>query len=144
MNRKFELSELIESRAFRILFKLVRFNQKKNNLFTDEIPLRINEKILGAYENYPNKKKEIVIVTDSALHIYHKSAWSSIYYEQISCVETPSKHEKRLIEKLDLRLKSGAVETIPVRGGIERFRDAWEFLRFLNRVISDVNKYQYR
>ena len=39
---------------------------------------------------------------------------------------------------LMLDLADGSQATVPVSGGTERARDAWEFLRFVMRVTDDV------
>jgi hypothetical protein len=39
---------------------------------------------------------------------------------------------------LALDLADGSHATVPVRGGTDRARDAWEFLQFVMRATGDV------
>ena len=45
---------------------------------------------------------------------------------------------KSEINGLKLALRDGSESHIPIRGGRGRFRDAYEFLRFLDRVLADL------
>ena len=52
-------------------------------------------------------------------------------------------HDSAALFFVDLDSRSGTLRdgqdvAIPVRGGHGRFRDAWEFLRFLDRVTGDL------
>ncbi len=131
----------VASRAHRILGHMKRyvsFNSEKTfriyplDLEKDEIPL-------GIYENIPNQIKENIIVTDKGLHYFNEDNHSEkVYYRDILKNEFPE--DKLTVEVLKIHLKNGKSIAIPIKRSSEdsRFSDVFGFMRFLNRVRSDL------
>ena len=57
-------------------------------------------------------------------------------YINIKKIETPK--DKEDSRELFITLVSNEVVSVPVRNGEGKFRESLEFLRFLDRVISDL------
>lgn len=134
------MKELITTRAHRILKRLPHYRSVVDSSdsmpsYTKELLIATGEVLIGVYENLPGENTESIAITDRGLHAFLNRKWEFIAYEQIDRIETPSSKEG--VEELIVHLLSGSVSRIPVRGGHGQFRDAFEFLRFLDRVISD-------
>lgn len=143
MSNEAELDRLVESRVHRILQPLARYRQIRAEDGRPSCPyptMRVNERLLGMYDNCPGEADGVIVVTNMGFHLQSCGNWISIYFDQLSHVETPAVDEKMSVERLQVVLKSGERVTIPIRGGTESFRDAWEFVRFLNRVIGDIRR----
>lgn len=138
-----ELSRLIESRVHRCLRHMARFKRfaddDSDRIFPNT-PILDHERLLGVYENHPGQMEEMVVVTDLGLHIYASGGWSSAHYANMKRVVPFLPDGKRSVETLFVELGSGTLYGVPVSGGTERTRDAWGFLRLLNRVIADTEK----
>ena len=127
-------------RAYRILKKMKRFEwfEVASAVRPADLPLERGESALGAYVNTPGSLTDTVIVTDRALLVCRGSTWGRTAYSRMATadVEGPRDDAHGLV----IRLKDGAAISIPVRRGRGRFRDAWEFLRFVDRVIGDLTE----
>ena len=136
--------QLIESRAYRILRPLAQYRQITTAadilqpVTFQEFPER--EHLIGIYENIPNDYHESITVTTSGCHWFLNDEWRFAKYDQILKVEVSDdqKMNKRLVDRLVVHLKAGDVIELPIRGGKSGTPDAWEFLRFLDRVVEDV------
>jgi hypothetical protein len=106
--------------------------------FTNFDVLRPQETVIGIYNNSVGESTDIILVTDLGIHTFSQQAWSSFDYDQIVEITTPS---DKAAEGLGIRLKSENIFWLPVRGGEGRFRDTFAFLRFLDRVVDDMHKY---
>jgi hypothetical protein len=134
------MNERVIARAHRILKRLPRYRSVVGTAgpmlpWVQELSLPTGEVLIGVYENVPGEPTESIAITDRGLHVFRNGTWEFVGYEQIDRIETPS--GKAGVEELVVHLLSGKVSRIPVRGGRERFHDAFEVLRFLDRVISD-------
>lgn len=126
----------VRSRAHRTLRALGCFSYIEK-----ASPAQINlltggEELIGIYRNPPAPESDEVYVTDRRLIVQKPAGGESVPYSQIARIETPQ--EKYAAEYLRVHLASGTAVHIPVRGGNGRFRDVWEFLRFLQRVSADA------
>jgi hypothetical protein len=131
----------VASRARRILKHLNSYREVSESSLNlpsglREVPLREGETILGIYANSLSMLEESIVVTNLGLHVYRHTQWESIDYSQIRSIETPP--DKYETTQLMIQLQSDRVTNIPIRGGEGRFRDAFEFLRFLDRVTHDL------
>jgi hypothetical protein len=125
------------SRVKRILRYMGKFNFFDAESFhaPEGLPLNEGEVPIGAYLNNPNSLEGAVVVTDSSLLVESGGSWTPIHYASIAKVETPD--SKTGVHGLHLHLRDGSTAYIPIQGGTERTSDAFEFLRFLNRVLAD-------
>ncbi len=129
--------ELVTSRVHRILKDLKLFRAIDMQNLDSSVRLRPSENVLGLYENNKSERKDALLITTHAIHILCEKGEKVVDFREINKVETPPSKEPPL-EELTVQLKSGEQIKIPVRGGKENVRDAWEFLRFLIRVQSDA------
>src|SRR5437868_5943809 len=133
----------VKSRVVRILKPLRRYrDQSPDSLMTSiaatRVGLQEGEICLGVYENNPGCLEDSIIVTNLGLHIYRSGESLFIDYGQIESIEAPS--VKETADRLKIRLSNGAMKDLPIQGGQGRFRDAFEFLRFLDRVKDDIRR----
>lgn len=98
---------------------------------------RSGEEMIGAYRDMVGSGDHVV-VTSVGLHVWSPDGWRMIPYRNIGEVVVPHSEDSDLVETLYLRMRDGSKHGIPIRGGTGRFRDAWEFLRFLQRVVRDL------
>jgi hypothetical protein len=98
------------------------------------LKLGAGENPIGVYDNHTGSMQERILITNKGVYIYRENGWDSIRYEEIDSVGTP---ESKDVEGLTVRFVDGSSTEIPVRGKRGKFRDAFEFLRFLNRVAVD-------
>lgn len=136
------LEESIQSRAYRTLRKMASYRSLQNDTpdYFEKDLLRVKEKLVGAYENVPGERQESIVLTTLGFHVFLNSQWQSIDYGQIVDVEPlfNISKDKRSVYNLIVHTPERDI-TIPVRGGQGGFRDAWEFLRFLNRVSESFH-----
>jgi hypothetical protein len=102
------------------------------------IQLQPGENLIGIYRNSLEDLKDSIAVTDLGIHIYRSSCWEYVGYTQMESIAIPE--EKQEADFLLVSLTNGRATNVPIRGGQGRFRDAFEFLRFLDRVIQDIQK----
>jgi hypothetical protein len=98
--------------------------------------LKEGEDCYGVYESLPAEADEAVVVTNLGLHIRRERKWEFIDYRQIKEVDIVS--PKETVDELLVRLTTHESVLLPIRGGKGRFRDAFEFMRFIDRVTSDL------
>lgn len=127
----------VASRVKRTLHRMSRFHL----VGSEDLPLLPNftlledERAIGAYLNNPKSLRSAIVVTDLSLIYESKNSWIAIPYASIAKVMTPDR--KLEVRELQLLLRDGSAFTIPICGGTSRTSDAFEFLRFLNRVLAD-------
>jgi hypothetical protein len=100
--------------------------------------LGTEEQAIGWYDN--GAKASPVIVTSTALWVRSEKAWCSIPYSRISQVEGPGEADPRDASGVFVELFDSSRLEIRILGGDARFRDAWEFMRFLLRVVEDTKR----
>jgi len=90
----------------------------------------------GVYENLPAEANEAVVETNLGLYVRREQKWEFIDYRQIKEVDIVA--PKETVGELLVRLTNQESVLLPIRGGKGRFRDAFEFMRFIDRVTSDL------
>ena len=135
------ITQAVKSRSHRTLSHLQSFRDV--GLLTDQatkslqgIAFQGDEALIGVYENNPGKLDELIAVTTRGLRIHQAGDWRFYPFEVIDEVTVTSEAGKREADALALTLSGGQQVILPIRGGDERFRDVWEFSRFLARTIS--------
>jgi hypothetical protein len=125
------------SRAKRILRPMSRFQffDGQPSPVPTDLPLPETETPIGMYLNEPGSLEDAVVVTDLSLLLESKGTWVPIPYSSISKIATPT--TKAGVQGLRLFLHDGSTVCLPIRGGTQRTSDAFEFLRFLDRVLAD-------
>jgi hypothetical protein len=98
--------------------------------------LRIGEEWIGVYENEPGSSDDCVGVTNLGLHIWRGLRPEFLAYEELDSTTSEGLIPKRKADRITVRLRDGQFAVIPIRGGDDRSRDLFEFLRFLQRVMS--------
>jgi hypothetical protein len=136
------MTDVVVARAHRILKPLTQYRSILGDLsntpeYVKDVLLKENEILIGVYENFPHGHDESIVITNFGLHYYIDKQWEFIPYNIIteSKIQSPIKEN---VEEISLTLVSGKLVWLPVRGGQGRFRDAFEFLRFLMRVTEDI------
>lgn len=138
-------NEFVFSRAHRTLRSLANYQPLSGReaaftSFLSEIHFQKEEKAIGLYENTPGKKDESIVITNLGLHFLSTDRAEFISYEQIRAIEPL---ETKNIDRLNLDLDDGRMIAIPIKGGEGRFRDIFEFLHFLDRVVNDIKGSTY-
>lgn len=125
-------SERVRAKIHRILKKMPRFEA-----FAREVSLpdgfETEDTLLGVYHN--DESRFDVWIGVNALHFWQET-WQSVAYAQLVKV---SIHQTNTADKhsavgVVMETQAGSSHVLRIDGGTERFRDAWEFLRFLMRV----------
>jgi hypothetical protein len=99
-------------------------------------PLLVGEEWIGVYENIPGSPEDCVGVTNRGLHIWRGLEPDFLAYEELDSTTSEGLIPKRKADQITVRLRDGQLAVIPIRGGDDRSRDLFEFLRFLQRVMS--------
>ncbi len=138
-------NKMVFSKAHRILNHLSNFHKfeeatSQASSKLKEINLQEEETIIGFYENNPVEKESNVIVTNLGLHIFYPNEKEFISYRTIIKVEIPQDMKKTRLDHFIVHLNNGDAKTILISGGHDRFRDVYEFVRFIDRVKDDVKK----
>lgn len=131
------------SRAKRILKPMQRFKAAFDRLpsYAPRIPISGNEELIGVYENHLGDFGECIAVTNLRLLVESGGQWKSLVYSEIATIETPEPAAVReSTAVLTVRLATGGLEIIPIRGQHGRFSDLFEFSRFLARVREDAHR----
>ena len=128
----------IASRAHRALRGLPRFQ------FASSVSLEISGidsddnthgEIIGVYENPSGVEPSHIVIADSAIGCVEASEFHWIQYDHIVRIEGPK--EKLAADRIDVVLRSGETVQLRIAGGEGKFRDVFNFVRFLDRVLLD-------
>jgi hypothetical protein len=92
--------------------------------------------LIGSYLN-PRPESEIVEVRLYGLSWELEGYTFGLRYEDIDLVELGNAKDST---GLDLTLKDGRKVFLPIRGRDGRMRDCMEFLRFIDRVVTDISE----
>lgn len=130
------------TRAKRILKPIENFKSEfKGNIATYHSDLLIHEDeiLIGIYENVPKSLKNAVGISDKSLYVEQNGKWVKIEFSKIKKIQSPDKSSDSK-ENLGVfvQYNDGKNLLIPVWGGTSRFRDVYEFTRFLMRVNEDT------
>lgn len=135
-----ELTVYVRSKVHRILRAIPSFSSCERwndaaHLAQLGSPLRPDESLLGYYQDQPGRIDETILFTDQGLYVRETESWAAARYTDILSTDWLGS-QKTEAAGIELRLASGETLTLPVRGGNDRFRDAFEVLRFMNRVSA--------
>lgn len=97
-----------------------------------------DEKMLGKYGVRDENHQPEIGISDRGIHfqIYGKETF--VPFEKIKRAEAAG--EKTETTGVNLTLIDGSMIFLPIIGGEGRFRDAWSFVRFFDRVIADLQE----
>lgn len=133
---------VIKSRVYRTLRPLHNFHAGgHHDILIDPPGLNLvpGDEILGVYVNVPGKRDHAIVVSVHGMYVDQSSTWTFVAYEDIAEVAVPDP-EKRQARHLQLTLAHGQTLLLLVTGGDEKFRDVFEVVRFLMRVIAHTRR----
>lgn len=133
----------VKSRIHRTIRNSDNYYQLENSIsdiFVENFNLQNDEIAYGVYENFPQNKNERIVITNKGVHLYKEKTWVFIDFCSIKSVSVES--EKQVAEYITLYLGNNKTFLLPVRGNKGKFRDVFEFSRFLSRVISDLKCFE--
>lgn len=126
----------VKSRAHRTLRALSCFRMgpfAASEIFARE-RMRPGEEVIGVYQNSDPLAGQIV-VTSLGLHVLQNGEVRVVPFESIVQVQGPSTKEQD--QDVVLSLSDTQRVVIRIAGGHDRFKDVFEFRRFLARVLLD-------
>jgi len=124
---------MIKSIVHRTIKNLERFDVVKDDN-NNNLNLAENEEYLGVYKNDFPESEFLIYVTNIGLHVSKKEKNSIIKYTDIRSTKISS--DKQDDYYISLILESGEVFELLINGKNGKFRDKFEFVRFLERVIK--------
>lgn len=132
------LKNSVEARSHRMLKKLPNYQEAASiqNLshYVEMTSLEKEEVIIGIYERLTIDINELIVITNKGMFFTENGVMSSFQYEQIKYVETPKELGE---EKLTIHLLENKTVILSVKGD-KKFQHIFTFLRFLDRVFSDI------
>lgn len=127
----------VSVRAKRILSPMSSYREE-SVLDSDQlsfIELVSDEVCIGVYENSFGDLSDCVFITNKGLHILKSNCRKFVSYLEIVGIQTPA--DKVGGTCICLMISGGDEVVIEIKNGNGRFKDVFEFLRFLDRVIED-------
>ena len=88
--------------------------------------------IIGIYSN-PGLDRKILVGSNA--FYYQENTWIVIQYRDIYDAKIESSETKHTANRLIFSLTDGSTQYMRVDGGGTKFRDIYQFLRFIRRVI---------
>lgn len=130
----------VASRAHRILKSLSNYfdlTEEHFSLGKFSADLQEKENVVGLYRNSTNSDNGAILITDFGFHLEEAGQWRFISFKEIVGPELPN--QKIDVVGFHIRLRNGSSVWVPVSGVKSgKFYDAFEFIRFLDRVIQDM------
>jgi len=126
----------VRSRVHRILKRLSNFRELSGG---SELPLALgaSEEAVGIYFNDISGFSSAILFTTEGLYLHQDESWLRVLYSDIARTVLPS--AKTEVSGFGLLLRDGTEIRLPVRGSRDgRFYDAFEVLRFVDRVRADM------
>lgn len=133
---------VIKSRVYRTLRPLRNFYAGGDHdilIAPPGLALVPGDEILGVYVNVPGKRDHAIVVSVHGMYVDQSSTWTFVAYEDIAEVAAPDP-EKRQARHIRLTLAQGRTLLLLVTGGDEKFRDVFEVVRFLDRVMAHTRQ----
>ena len=139
----------IKSRIHRTIQGFDNFHEiteENTGYFLENLKLKENEVCYGVYENIPKRIDERIAITNRGMYFNQEDAWLFINFLNIEEVNFIGKNkanikgEKLKTEHLTLELVNGKSIKLPIRGRKGEFKDIFEFMRFLMRVLWDFER----
>jgi hypothetical protein len=96
------------------------------------LPLLPGETCIGIYENTLGELSDSILITNKGLHVFYDNDPRFIAFDNIEDVKCPS--DKVNGDALSVKLTDNTLLSVPVRNGRGRFRDVFEFGRFVMRA----------
>ncbi len=91
---------------------------------------------IGRYRN-SDVQNDVIWIFENGLAWFERDQVTSLRFDELAEVMLPDGKES---ERLQLKTKDGKPFQLPVRGHRGRFLDSLEMLRFLDRVMQDMQK----
>ena len=131
----------ILSRAHRTLKALINYRDlSASGKLPDGAPtlpaLSAGESMVGAYVNDPSAFSDLVLFSTGGIYVFRVGSWEHVPFVKI--VRTVAPENKEKVSGFMLQLDDGSSFWVPVTGSkAGRFFDAFEVLRFVDRVLAD-------
>ena len=100
------------------------------------VKLGPGEVCIGVYENSAGDLSDCIFITNKGLHLLANKIEKFISYTDIVDIKSPL--NKTNDTNICLTLKDGETSEIEIKNGSGRFKDVFEFLRFLDRVVNQT------
>ena len=129
------------SRAHRTLKTLINYHDLSgSDRLPDSAPtlpaLSAGESVVGAYVNDPSAFSDLVLFSTGGIYVFRVGRWEHVPFVKI--VRTVAPENKEKVSGFMLQLNDGNSFWVPVTGSkAGRFFDAFEVLRFVDRVLAD-------
>ena len=96
---------------------------------------RVTEPLIGVYENPQEAGAPTIAITEDALYVLEAGDPERIAFDDITSTQAPP--EKADASEIRVALVDGSFRVLRICGGEGQFRDLYDFLRFLDRVLAD-------
>lgn len=116
-------------RAKRVLFRMSRFMEKR-----DEIDEVLGQ-MIGVYDNSP--ENDSLKIYEAGIGWDSENGYNKLVFKEMEKIDL--KDHNKMGDFINITLKNKTLLQLPVRGKINRCSDICEFLRFLDRVKSDIS-----
>lgn len=126
----------IKARARKILNPMGNYHSLEGQPVPDYLPndlLAHNEECIGVYEN---SEGNYVLITDFGLSVISGTVHASAPFKDIEEVIIPNK-DKLNVEQVQLRMIGNKSILVPIKHGNGKFKDVYEFIRFIDRVLDE-------
>lgn len=132
----------VRSRVHRILRPISAFKDLTAGDWPANGPalpiLTPDEVALGAYSNDWSNYSDVVLFTSKSIYVLSASGWDGVEFKEIERTVAPS--DKKGVTGFSLVLRNHKILWLPIGGSrLGRFFDAFEVLRFVNRVLEDMH-----
>ncbi len=136
----------VESRAKRILTPLDSYeaiDEAGSSTPLQSFGPLYGSKPLGIYRNNDMADEEAILVTDIGLFFVLRSRAIFVEYKAIESVDITAHgavlnaSSKTQADGVQLNVSSAKPVSIPVRNGRGKYRDVFEFSRFVSRAVAD-------
>ncbi|MES9854775.1 MAG: hypothetical protein ABW170_23445 [Candidatus Thiodiazotropha sp. L084R] len=135
----------VESRAHRTLksaahYRKVDWTELLEIYGSNLFELVDEESPIGFYYNYVDSVEMSIVVTNLGLHIFSNHNWRLISFDDLVDVNSQLSYKdvpKDSVNELFLSLVDGSTFVLNVLGKDGRYKDVFDFHRFLLRVIGD-------
>jgi len=99
--------------------------------------LATSETVLGIYTDASETFSDAIVFTTEGLHVRCEKSWLQVLYSDIERAVPPA--SKTGVTGFTILRRDGSEVWLPVRGSKDgRFYDAFEVLRFVDRVKGDM------
>ncbi len=132
----------VRSRVHRILKPLAGFRDLQDRsqwpvVLHPRPVLAATEMALEIYSDEPTNFSDAIVFTTQGLYVHREKSWLRILYSDIERIVPPA--SKTGVTGFGIAKRDGTEVWLPVRGSREgRFYNAFEVLRFVDRVKDDV------